>query len=185
MEEHERKRVLDELEASRDRLLGLVEGLTVEQWTFRTGEGRWSIGECLEHVTRVEGRVTGLIGKQLENPPEPDKRPLVAGKDEMLARVIPDRSNRIQAPEPARPVSQWSDPKELVDQFRTTREYTRRFTEETQRDLRNHFIPHMVFGDLDCYQWLLALSLHGERHAKQIEEIKAAGAFPKGELTPS
>jgi uncharacterized damage-inducible protein DinB len=185
MEDHERKRVLDQLEASRDRLLGLVEGLTVEQWTFRPAEGRWSIGECLEHVTRVEGRVTGLIGKQLENPPEPDKKPLVAGKDEMLARRIPDRTTRIQAPEPARPLSQWTDPWELIEQFTTTRENTRKVTEETQRDLRNHFIPHPVFGDLDCYQWLLAISLHGERHAQQIEEIKAESAFPKGELTPS
>jgi uncharacterized damage-inducible protein DinB len=185
MEQHERKAVLDQLDASRDRLLGLVEGLTVEQWTFRPGEGRWSISECLEHVTRVENRVTGLIGKKLQEPQEPEKRELVAGKDAMLARVIPDRTNRIEAPEPARPISQWPDPNELLAQFQTTRASTTRFTAETGADLRRYFIAHPVFGELDCYQWLLALSLHGERHARQVEEIKAAEAFPKGELIPS
>ena len=185
MEERERKLLLDQLDASHQRLLGLVEGLTAEQWAFRPGEGRWSIGECLEHVVLVESRLTGRIEKKLEEAPEPEKKESVAGKDEIVARLVPDRSNRFQAPEPARPTAQWPDPDELVAQFIATRARTRRFVADTQEDLRSYFMPHPVMGDLDCYQWLLAASLHGERHARQIDEIKAADAFPKGELTVS
>jgi hypothetical protein len=36
----------------------------------------------------------------------------------------------------------------------------------------------MAFGELDLYQWLIVLSKHGERHALQIEEIKANPAWP-------
>ena len=57
----------------------------------------------------------------------------------------------------------------------------------THGDLRNYVIPHMALGELDCYQWLLVLSLHGSRHAQQIEEIKAAAGFPRAtaSLSPS
>lgn len=52
------------------------------------------------------------------------------------------------------------------------------FASETQAELREHFFPHIVFGDLDCYQWLLVLGQHGLRHALQIEEIKNDPAYP-------
>src|ERR1700733_14554388 len=75
MEERERQLVVAHLAASRERLLELVDGLTTEQWTFRPGEGRWSIGECLEHIMRVENRTLGLIGKKIaEGSPEPEKQ---------------------------------------------------------------------------------------------------------------
>ena len=158
MQDHERKLILDQLNASHRRMLGLVEGLTAEQWTFRPAEGRWSICECLEHVTRVENRVTGLIGKKLQEPPEPEKKHLVAGKDEMIAQRVPDRSNRIEAPEPARPIGQWPDPNELVARIQRHARATTRFAEENDVDLRNYFMTHGAFGNLDCYQWLLRSS---------------------------
>jgi hypothetical protein len=37
----------------------------------------------------------------------------------------------------------------------------------------------MIFKDLDGYQWLLMISLHSERHAAQIAEVKAHAAYPK------
>ena len=58
-----------------------MEGLTPDQWRFRPAEGRWSIGDCIEHVTAVEARVLRAIGKQLDRPPEPEKRHLAEGKD--------------------------------------------------------------------------------------------------------
>jgi hypothetical protein len=64
-------------------------------------------------------------------------------------------------------------------EFEKARERTVRFTAETDADLRKYFAPHQAFGDLDCYQWLIVMSLHGERHARQIEEIKADPAFPR------
>ncbi len=170
----------NQLAASRERLLNLVDGLTAEQWTFRPSEDRWSICDCVEHVTLVEHRLFGLIGKKLEGPAENGSE---AGpkhpQDEAVAEAVPDRSVRRQAPEPARPTGRWSDPKELLAEFEKARERTVRFTESTDADLRKYSAPHQAFGDLDCYQWLIVMSLHGERHARQIEEIKADPAFPR------
>jgi hypothetical protein len=181
MNERERQLAADHLAASEERLSGLVDGLTAEQWSFHPGEGRWSIAECLEHVLRVENRIFGLIGKKLEGPPEGrlgDGKDPSFEKDAVVATMVPDRTNRREAPEPVRPVGQWPDTEELLAEFRKTRARTAQFVVETEGDLRSYSLPHPAFGDLDCYQWLLVLGLHGERHARQIEEIKADPGYP-------
>jgi hypothetical protein len=186
MERHERQLALDHLAASQERLLELVDGLTAEQWAFRPAEGRWSIGECLEHVMRVENRVFGLIAKKLdEGPAEPEKKEQARAKDPTLEPVLLDRSDRRQAPEPVRPSGEWADSAELVAEFQKTRQRTREFASATEGDLRSYFHPHLALGELDCYQWLLLIGLHTSRHALQIEEIKAAPDFPVGELIAS
>jgi uncharacterized damage-inducible protein DinB len=177
MEEHERQLVVDQLTASRERLLELSHGLTAEQWTFRSAEGRWSIGECLEHVMRVENRILGVIGKKLKD--DAPAEPTVRVDDARVLKAVLDRSVAREAPEPVRPTGQWPDPNELLAEFGKTRQRTTEFAATTQGDLRRYFIPHMAFGELDCYQWLLVLSLHGSRHAQQMEEIKAASGFPR------
>ncbi len=178
MDAIERESLLDEFTASRVRILGLVNGLSPAQWRFRPAQERWSIGDCIEHVTAVEARILGVIEKQLGRAPEPEKRPLAEGKDALARQRIPDRSRRFEAPEPVRPKGEWADPNELLSRFLVTRERTVQFASTTDGDLRNHFFPHIVLGEIDCYQWLVVLSLHGGRHAQQIEEIKAHPAFP-------
>jgi len=158
--------------------LELVEGLTAEQWTFHPGEGRWSIQDCLEHVVRVESGTFKRIGKKLEEPPEPDKQDPAHAKDALIAKSIPDRTIRREAPAAVRPTGQWADSSQLLAEFGKTRESTIEFAALTQSDLRSRFLPHGAFGELDCYQWLLVLSLHGERHARQIAEIQADPSFP-------
>jgi uncharacterized damage-inducible protein DinB len=183
MEERERTLVLQQLSESREKLFGLVGGLTTEQWAYRPAEGRWSINECLEHVTRVENRVLGIItAKVAEGAPEP-ARPEVRAKDDAIQKGVLDRSTARQAPEPARPTGMWTD-SQLAEEFGRTRQRTIDFAATTESDLRTYFNPHAAFGDLDCYQWLLLLSLHGSRHAKQIEEVKASATFPgKSQVT--
>jgi uncharacterized damage-inducible protein DinB len=180
MNEQERQALLDEFAASQTRLLALVDGLTPAQWKFHPAEDRWSIGDCIEHVTAVEARILRAIGKQLERPPEPEKRPQAEDKDALTKDRISDRSKRIEAPEPVRPKGNWEDPHQLLAEFLATRERTIQFTSATDGDLRNHFFAHIALGEIDCYQWLVVLSLHGGRHAQQIEEIKTHPAFPPG-----
>jgi hypothetical protein len=188
MQQQERQLVVDQLAASRDRIQALAGGLTAEQWRFRPADGRWSIGECLEHVMRVEGRVLGLIAKKLdEDAPQPEKQLPAAQRDErdaLVSRSLLDRTVGRQAPEIARPTGEWANGDQLLAEFRKARQRTTEFATTTQGDLRSYFHPHASFGELDCYQWLLVLSLHGARHAEQMEEVKAAPAFPPATYRP-
>jgi DinB superfamily len=84
----------------------------------------------------------------------------------------------LKAREAVRPVGRWPDTAELVAELRSTRAATLAFAAQTQAELRDHFFPHIAFGDLDCYQWLVVVGQHGARHALQIEEIKANPAYP-------
>jgi hypothetical protein len=179
MDQNERQRLLDQLDSSRDRLLELVEGLSVEQWKYRAAEDRWSIADCIEHVTLVEDRMIGVIETKVrEGKPDHEKRDSTQSRDAQVSQLIPDRSIRRQAPEPVRPTGRWPHPDDLLAQFQNTRNRTRDFAASTNADLRGYFHPHGAFGDLDLYQWLLVLSLHGVRHAEQIKEVKFADGFP-------
>ena len=178
MNEQERQAVTDQLTAGHQRIVGLVDGLTPEQWTFRPGEARWSINECVEHVMNVENRIVGLIGQKVSEPPD-SGHDSPRRNDEEIAKVVVDRTNRRQAPEAVRPTGKWQDGKDLLDEFQNTRSRSRQLIARSDGDLRNYFIPHQFFGQLDCYQWLLLLGAHAERHAKQIEEIKADSSFPR------
>lgn len=177
MNEMERELAVHHLAVSRERVLGLVEGLSPEQWVFHPAEGRWSIGDCVEHVTRVENRVMGFIGQKLEGPPV-EVPASVREKDAALMNVVPDRTERRQAPEIARPEGKCTDGGQLLAEFTDTRRKSAQFAAETRADLRSYTQHHGAFGELDCYQWLLLLGLHAERHARQIEEIKADSSFP-------
>jgi hypothetical protein len=60
----------------------------------------------------------------------------------------------------------------MIAELRKARARTLAFAAVTAADLRGHFFPHIAFGDLDCYQWLVVLGQHGTRYALQIEQIK-------------
>ncbi len=177
MNEQERELAAHHLAVSRQRLLRLVQALSAEQWVFHPAEGRWSIGDCVEHVTRVENRVMGFIGEKVQGSPV-EVPASVREKDAALMEVVPDRTERRQAPEIARPEGKITDGGELLAEFLKTRSKSAEFTAETRADLRSYTQHHGAFGELDCYQWLLLLGLHTERHARQIEEIKADAGFP-------
>jgi hypothetical protein len=173
MQIRERQFVLDQLALSEARLLELVDGLTPEQWSFRETRERWSIAEIVEHLILFENFILRTIATVLEAPPEPGKKSGAARKEPLVMGLANARSTKIQARESLRPVGNWPDADERIAELRNTRARTMTFAAETEADLRNHFFPHLAFGDLDCYQWLVVLAQHGARHVLQIEEIKA------------
>jgi hypothetical protein len=176
MDDSARQYLVDELQKNRERTLALIEPLTTEQWNFKPEADRWSINQVVEHVVTVETRVMGFVQQKAEGTPETGKRSQV--EDAMLIAVVPDRSTRRQAPEMANPSGKWPD-REVLAQFENIRAQTCEFTALNTKNLREFFQPHGAFGELDCYQWMMLLALHGERHARQIEEVQASPGYPK------
>ena len=174
----ERQQVLDQFVASEAHLLSLIDGLTPEQLAFRTAPDRWSIAEIIEHVIVVETRLTRAINKTIAQPSTRTERPDPAPRDASLWTQVTNRSTKLEAPEQVRPSGMFRVTIEIAEGLRGTRRQTVQFVTATDADLRGYTIPHMAFGDLDLYQWLIVLSNHGTRHAAQIEEIKADPAFP-------
>ena len=178
MDELERRLVLEQLASSEARLLGLVGGLTEEQWSFRETPERWSIADNIEHLVVFEGFIRSAIAKTLEGAAEPEKKAEVGAKEPLVLGLANDRKNKLNAREVVRPSGRWADRDELLSELQKTRAVTVAFVAETEARLRDHFFPHISLGDLDCYQWLVVLGQHTLRHVFQIEEIKADPAFP-------
>jgi hypothetical protein len=179
MKREEREFVVGELRGSEARLVEAVGGVTAAQVGFRTGPERWSIAEVLEHLVVWESFMLGAIRGAMELPGEPEKRAAVAGKDSLVLGLAGSRDKPLQAREAARPAGRWNDLGEMLSEFQARRARTVEFAETTQADLRSHFFAHVTFGDLDCYQWLVAMGQHTLRHVAQIEEIRRDAGWPK------
>ena len=174
----EREFVVGELAASEARLVEAVRGLTEQQWRFREAPERWSIAEVVEHLVVWESCMLGAVRGALDTPAEPEKQAEVAGKDSLVLGLAASRDKPLKSREAARPTGRWSDVGEMLAEFRARRAQTVEFAESMQADLRSHFFAHVAFGDLDCYQWLVAMGQHTLRHVAQIEEIKRDAGFP-------
>lgn len=179
MEATQRTLVLEHLDNSRERLLQAVAGLAEEQRAFRPAEDRWSVTDCVEHIIVVERFIFANILRKIETPPQPERRPEVAGKEHAVLTRVPAREIRVKGPDPVMPTGRWPDFEVMLGEFQQTRDRSRAFAIETQACLEDHFFPHPFLGELDCYQWLLFLGTHCERHVRQLEEVKADPGFPK------
>ncbi|MFZ0796404.1 MAG: DinB family protein [Terriglobales bacterium] len=176
----ERENALKSLQSTHDAFLKSIAGLSEKQWRFKPAPDRWSVAEVSEHITVAESSLLGLVQKQImASPAAPDKRAEAAGKDEMILKMVPDRTHKVQAPEFLKPTNRWATQAELTRAFEDSRKATMDYVRTTNDDLRDHFGPHPMLGPLDAYQWILLISAHSERHTKQIEEVKADPNFPK------
>jgi len=161
-------------------LLQAVDGLSAEQRIFQPAEDRWSVVGCVEHIILVERLVFNNIQTALQAPPEPAARQTeVRLKDPIVIERVPARTRRVIGPEVVHPKNRWPEFDQLLGQFNLTRDDTVDFATHTSADLRCHFFPHPFIGDMDCYQWLLFVGLHCERHVRQLEEVKADHGFPQ------
>lgn len=178
----DRDKAVAELEGSRKAFLDATKGLSPAQWNFKAAPDRWSIAECAEHIALAEEFIFGVVTKQvMSTPVTPEKRDAVKGKDELILKMLQDRSHKATAPEPIDPAKHHLSADESVKQFLASRAHTIEYMKTTKDDLRDHFFDHPVpaFGTLDAYQWIMFISGHSRRHTLQILEVKADPNFPK------
>jgi len=171
----ERERAIASLDETRERLLASVQRLSPSQLAFKPAPDRWSVAECLEHITVVETSILGAIEKTVR---ESAAAPPNAQGDVALLAIVADRTERAKGPERLMPTGRWSH-EELFREFEAARKRTSDFAANTAAPLRQTGFPHPRFGALDCYQWLLLIPAHGDRHRAQAEEVMASPGFPR------
>lgn len=165
----ERKQLTQHLKKSEKMLKDATRGLSPEQWKFKPAPDKWSVQDCVEHLTHAEELGLKFMDDILKSPPGKLK-----DGDDAFYKTNTDRSKKVPAPEVLRPTGQWPDPKKLLKEFSARRKKTIEFVETTQEDLRGH-----VFNGFDGYQAVLAAAAHTERHLAQMLEVKAGPNFPK------
>jgi hypothetical protein len=125
----------------------------------------------------VEGFLLRTLQDLAAGPAAPeDQLALVAGKEDMIVKAVPARESKVKGPPRAMPKG--CEPGVALAQFVEARERLIVYAATTGDPLRTRLFPHIVFGPLDGFQWLILLAAHSERHRRQLEEVKTSAGYP-------
>ena len=168
------KSITENLSRAEMQFLAAADAVPGDQWKTRPGDGRWSAGELVCHLIRVEVAIIKNAGRVLQKPPMP--RPL-SKRFHLPMALVESRIIPRKTPIPLDPALV-CERDEMLAQLREVRERTRVFMEEAAgKNLRKYHMPHPFLGTLNLYEWLQMIASHQIRHTKQIKEI--AAALPK------
>jgi hypothetical protein len=173
----EKDRALQYLETTRKNVLEATKGLSEAQWNFKPAADRWSVAQVMEHIAAAEDLIRDLVKEKVMMAPAGDAARDVKKTDESVLAMVPDRSTKVQAPEPLVPTNRFGSPEGSVKHFVESRATTEDFL-KTSTGLRDH-VADSPMGKLDGYEFVLLIAAHSERHTKQINEVKADPNFPK------
>lgn len=175
----DRDTVVKYLMTTRDQVIAETEKLSDAQWNFKAGPDRWSVGEVVEHLALAENFLAEARQKVMDGPAATAEQLAKAkGQDAVILKAIPDRTQKVQAPEPIQPKQRLGPREKVAAAYRSRRANTLAYAQKTTDDLRSR-VGDSPLGPLDAYQWLLFIAAHNERHLGQIREVKADPNFPK------
>ena len=172
----DKEKALAYLETSKKGVLAATKGMSEAQWNFKPAPDKWSVAECMEHIAAAEDFIRGMIAESvMKAPAAPDRD--IAKIDAGIMAMVPDRTNKAQAPEPLKPTNRFGSPQGSIQHFVESRATTEDFLKNTP-GLRAH-VADSPLGKLDGYEFILLIAAHSERHTNQIKEVKADPNFPK------
>jgi hypothetical protein len=171
------KEIVDEIEAARSELVGIVSDLDEAATARRADPGQWSIGEVMHHLVLMENVVTTLLEKQIKRAKDrsigadTSIESLLHSLDRFSLETVIDK---ITAPQSVVPAQGFSK-SELLAQLSDSRAKLREAIKEADGvDLSQLQFPHPVIGRIDMYQWILYVGKHERRHIAQIARAKGA-----------
>ena len=166
--------IIEKLNRAQGEMLSAADGVPADQWKTRPAEGRWSAGELVAHVGKVERSVLGQADKLLQDAP---RRVPFYKRFHFPLKLVESRMLRRRSPRAMEPQNV-GDKEIMLADLREARERTLAFIEETRdRDLSRYTASHHFLGTMNAYEWLQFIAAHEIRHAKQMREI--ATALPK------
>lgn len=176
--EAERTYAIDMLIATRDSLRQSLNGLSAAQQQYKPAPDRWSIVECTEHIALVERGIFKSIQLAMSVPADPARRADVRLSDVYVIKAVRSRGTVAPAPAVFIPTGRYADLETALAAFEQQRAAAIEYVQTTTEDYRTHYFEHPFLGTLDAFQAVLLLASHGERHRKQIEEVKTDPGFP-------
>jgi hypothetical protein len=175
----ERKYAATLLQDSQKAFERSIEGLSDAQLTYQATESSWSIEGNVKHLAFVEQAIMGMVEEALKKPANPEMRAEIDVTDEQMVRNYEDRSTKGKTGAAMEPQNiSFKSTAEALASLKQDRVKSISFINSTDAALRNHVIKY-PFGTRDCYQSILLLGAHMNRHIQQIDEVKSQPNFPK------
>jgi hypothetical protein len=173
----EKERALQYLESTKKGVLEATKGLSEAQWNFKPAPDRWSVAQVMEHIAAAEDFLRTTTTDNVMKAPAGEPGRDVKKLDEAVLSMVPDRSHKVQAPEPLQPSNRFGSPADAIKHFAESRATTEAYL-TSATGLRDH-VADSPMGKLDGFEFILLIAAHSERHTKQINEVKADANFPK------
>jgi DinB superfamily len=177
--EAERNTATKFLSDTENGVLESIKGLSEAQLTFKAAPDKWSVEDCVKHIAATETGLWQMTDGNIKQPANPEKRTEIKWSDEDVMKNIEDRTNKIKTFPPFEPQNTgFKTLTDAVTSFKENRGKLIEYVKTTDQDLRNH-VATLPVGSFDCYQMLLFIGAHSNRHMQQINEVKADPNFPK------
>ena len=174
MSAEDREHLMVHLQMTEQWLTDEVRGLSPAQLNFRSGPDRWSIRECVSHLAIAEPDYWRDYMQAVKAEPSGAKSSLTDA--DVLWYGI-DRVVHTKTGGGHEKVERYAETAPALADFKKLRGTMLEYVRTTGDDLRGH-----AFGEqehIDCWQWMLEISTHAQRHILQIREIKADANFPR------
>ena len=177
MGDKDREHLLVHFEMTTQMLAEQVRGLSPAQLEYKASPDRWSIREVVSHLAVAEPDYWRDLQKSAKAAPDMKLKKSVNTDADIMWYGI-DRVVHTKTGGGHEKVDTYKDLNEALGKFQALRATMIEYIKTTNDDLRAH-----SFGDgaevIDCWQWMLEISTHSERHIQQIREIKNNPNFPK------
>jgi hypothetical protein len=166
--------LLEHLEETRAAFLMAVAAVPGPLRTDRPAPGRWSLGEIVDHVHKVETGFIRLFTKRVAearargHASETETSSIFAGFD---TRRATDRRTPIDAPPLVLPREGAPVDEGLAALAESHARLRAALADASGLALGTITHTHPIFGTLDMYQWGIVLGLHDARHADQVREM--------------
>lgn len=169
--------MLGHLDRTRQALRDSVAPVPPEKLDVAPGDNRWTVLGVLEHLSIVEPRLTGLLGKKIDEAragglgPDGETTPLLPTQklDRFLNRTATISAHESIHPKGGRDLAAlWS----ALDQSREALRAMILAADGLALEQVMH--AHPAFGPMNLYEWYGFIGAHEERHADQIREIVAS-----------
>src|SRR5579871_2658539 len=162
----DREHLLVHLEMTTQMVVEQVRGLSPAQLEYKASPDRWSIREIVSHLAVAEPDYWREIQKALKATPDMATRKSSATDADIMWYGI-DRVVHTKTGGGHEKVDTYKDLGEALGKFQTLRATMIDYIKTTNDDMRAHSFGD--YGDvIDCWQWMLEISTHSERHLNQI-----------------
>ena len=172
----DREHLLVHFQMTGQMLAEEVRGLSPAQLEYRASPDRWTIRECVSHLAVAEPDYWRDLTKAVKAPADMSGKKSANSDADILWYGI-DRVVHTKTGGGHEKVETYKDIQEALSRFQNLRATMVEYIQSTNDDLRAHSFG--TRSPIDCWQWMLEISTHAERHIQQIREIKADPNFPK------
>lgn len=174
--DEDREHLLVHFQMTTQMVAEQVRGLSPAQLEYRASPDRWTIRECISHLAVAEPDYWRELTASVKAPADMKSKKSSASDADIMWYGI-DRVVHTKTGGGHEKVETYKNMGEALAKFQALRSTMIEYIKSTNDDLRAH-----SFGEketIDCWQWMLEISTHAERHIQQIREIKNDPNFPK------